>query len=552
MPDQLPAPGGDDFSPSLFLDEGAGGGGVLAPTPEPPAVTMGEGRRQQVAPPADTMSALWSPSPPSDDRPQPQPQPGRKPSHLKSRTPKKATGQKTPKRLDLGLKGRKGASGTGVVLDGKIAHRAVVNSGKVVSYRRYESDSPVEALKAALDGARGASVVVLGGLLFKPSVEAAKARKQRQAMALVSTGTSAWPAANLAAVAAMPALDGKVALAGLEGPVPDGFWDVIGRAGATVVPLPFVLCPDDGAWLVVGDGTSWLVTVSMGVPEAYRELRSGAAQLPQVATMAGVELSRLTKAGSHGHEIPVYVTGVPDGPQTTDALSRAGLRVVSTPFDGVVRWEIPVVEQGLAALAVRAATARLKSPESSYTSPEAIKRQAEAPEKRKRVVVTGAVTAAFFAIAATGVVPAVRAKQDLGQAKSSLALAAEDSASVARWLGLSQQAATAKRVVSEIKSANPEYAKALGILSTTSPPGTKMASIVATPPSTPNGQVVPGAGVEMTVQASIAGASFGPVAAWQRRLEAIGASVQVSSESVFHGQVNVTMTVGITPKGGKN
>jgi hypothetical protein len=551
VPDQLQSSGGDDISSSLFLDEGTGSGVIRAP--EAPDPVTGTGRQQQIPPPTDTMSALWSPSIPGDDRPQPQPQPGGKPSHLKARTPKKATGQKTPKRLDLGLKGRKGASGTGVVLDGKVAHRAVVNSGKVVSYRRYESDSPVEALKAALDGARGASVVVvLGGLLFKPSVEAAKARKQRQAMALVSTGTSAWPAANLAAVAAMPVLDGKVALAGLEGPVPDGFWDVIGRAGATVVPLPFVLCPDDGAWLVVGDGASWLVTVSNGTPEAYRELRSGAAQLPQVATMAGVELSRLTKAGSHGHEIPVYVTGVPDGSQTTDALSRAGLRVVSTPFDGVVRWEIPVVEQGLAALAVRAATARLKAPESSYTSPEAIKRQAEAPEKRKRVVVTGAVTAAFFAIAATGVVPAVRAKQALGQAKSSLSIAAEDSASVARWLGLSQQAATAKRVVSEIKSANPEYAQALGILSATSPPGTKMASIVATPPSTPSGQVVPGAAVEMTVQASIAGASFGPVAAWQRRLEAIGASVQVSSESVFHGQVNVTMTVGITPKGRKN
>jgi hypothetical protein len=467
-------------------------------------------------------------------------------------------------------------SGTGVVLDGNFAYRAVVKDGTVSSYQAFEGEGPVEALRAALDGTKGAKAVVLGGLLFKAEAELPPARRRQSALAMVAAGTAAWPAANLAAVAVWGGTGktgagktgaGKtstVALAGLEGPVPEGFWEALARAGATACPLPFVLTtapqPEgqgpDQAWFIVGRTASWLVTVADGHPTAYRELKTGAMALHQAAAMAGVELSRLGKAGvagpgRQGATTEVFVAGVPTGQRTTEALSRAGLHVGDPPLEGVERWEIPVVEQGLALLAVRAALA-VTPPQSSYASPQALARAAEAPARRRRVATTALVAAAALAIAATGVLPMLSASQKLSTAKSALRSASEDKAAVAKWLGLRAEALAADSAVRQARAGNPGYAAALTLLTSTAPPGASLTSVVATPPvsgtsATPVSSS-PGDGVDMTVEAAVKSATFGPVAAWQRRLEAFGASVEVTSESVLKGTVNLTMTVNLPPK----
>jgi hypothetical protein len=192
-------------------------------------------------------------------------------------------------------------SGAGVVLDGNIAHRAVVKDGIVTSYQAFEGETPTDALRAALEGTKGAKVVVLGGLLFKADAELPPARRRQSALAMVAAGAATWPAANLAAVAVWrpetpadktdAAKTGTVALAALEGPVPEGFWEALAKAGATASPLPFVLTPAERptpgleqAWFIVGKATSWLVTVADGRPTAYRELKTGAMALPQAAS----------------------------------------------------------------------------------------------------------------------------------------------------------------------------------------------------------------------------------------------------------------------------
>ena len=528
-----------------------GGQRQPAPANTPPTAAPTTG-----APPAaSTIESLWAPAEQKAGPAHARRQRGRlglevgKPRIGKPRAGKPGAGE-----AKKGL-----VSGTGVVVDGTVAYRAVVEAGRVVSYRSFEAPGPTEALRAALEGTKGAKVVVLGGLLFKADVELGQPNRWRAALALVAAGTSAWPAANIAAVAALTvgagtAETGRSALAGLEGPVPEGFWGALERAGATARPLPFVL--GDGAWFVVGREASWLVTVAEGCPGAYRELRAGAKALPQAASMAAVELSRLGKAGNRAQaaQPPVHVAGVPAGPQTAEALSRAGLRTEPPPLEGVERWDIPVVEQGAALLAVCAATAPAP-PRSWYTPPEVLAKAAEAPAKRRRAAVTGLVTAVALAIAASGVLPMLKARQQLTTASSALRAAAEDKASVSKWAGLRAKAIADDHMVSQVRGSNPSYSAALALLTGTAPAGAKLTSVVATPPVASSS--VPGAGgpqgagaVDMNVQATVKSATFGPVAAWQSRLEAVGASVQVSSESVLKGTVSLTMTVAIAPKTG--
>ena len=532
---------------------------------------------QQQPPPMPSLDSLWGPPPDAvaakpdatSNASHSRPKHGRGTKPL-SRTGKQKTAEKQAKR-------KAASSGAGVVLDGKIAYRATVKNGTVSSYQAFEGANPTEALRAALEGTKGARVVVLGGLLFKPDVELPSARRRQPALAVVAAGTAAWPAANLAAVAACsftePHLSkSTTALAGLEGPAPDGFWEALAAAGATAVPLPFVLAPatgstsehSDGAWFIVGRGASWLVIISGGRPVAYRELKTGAAALPQAAAMAGVELSRLSKAGGatgvsrQGATTEVYVAGVPSGQKTTEALARAGLRVGDPPLAGVERWEIPVVEQGLALLAVKAATASVPR-QSSYASPEVLAKAAEAPAKRRRAAAVAIVAAAALGIAATGVLPMLSASQRLSTAKAALRSASEDKAAVSKWLSLRSQALAAGGAVRQAQGANPAYAAALTLLTSTEPPGTSLTSVIATPPvsstsgasSSPAGATSQTNGVDMTVQASVKSSTFGPVAAWQRRLEAFGASVEVTSESVLKGTVSLTMTVNVPQKAGK-
>jgi predicted amino acid-binding ACT domain protein len=57
--------------------------------------------------------------------------------------------------------------------------------------------------------------------------------------------------------------------------------------------------------------------------------------------------------------------------------------------------------------------------------------------------------------------------------------------------------------------------------------------------------------VAITAQATVKSTTFRPVAAWQGRLEAMGATVQVTSETVLKGTVSLTMTVDVPQKGEK-
>lgn|GEM_PF-3339177 len=530
-------------------------------TDEAGAVAEGNGHpRQPLA--VQSLDALWTPSPAAPPAPATS-QARSRPKHGQGRAKKAKNTASTPKSPLKAVARKALRSGVGVVLDGNIAHRAVVKDGIVVSYQAFEGESQMDALRAALDGTKGAKVVVLGGLLFKAEAELPASRRRQSALAMVAAGTAAWPAANLAAVAVWrpegEAADkaGKVSLAGLEGPVPEGFWEALAKVGATASPLPFVLASrhqgPDQSWFVVGKATSWIVTVAGGRPTAYRELKTGASALPQAAAMAGVELSRLGKAGvggqaRQGGTTEVFVAGVPTGQRTTEALSRAGLHVGDPPLDGVERWEIPVVEQGLALLAVRAALASTP-PLSSYASPEALARAAEAPARRRRALVTALVAAVVLAILASGVLPMLNARQKLSTAKSALSAAAEDKAAVAKWLELRAEAQAADSAVREARAENPAYATALSLLESTAPPGASLTSVVATPPvssgpgSSSSSSI--GTGVEMTVEASVKSATFAPVAAWQRRLESSGASVEVTSESVLKGDVDLTMTVAV-------
>lgn len=522
-------------------------------------------------PPAEPLDMLWATGTArtsSEDRKLPdQPAPTSGPSQPRHRRspekqgqlktagggPKRSKGERKPKASPKSARVSGLVTGTGVVLDGAVAHRAVVESGRVVSYSACEGETPVAALSAALDGTKGAKVVVLGNLLLKTGVELPTTKHRRSPLDFVVAATSAWPAANLAAVAGIADQSGsgdKFVLAGMEGPVPQGLWDALARAGATAKPLPFVV-QADGSWFVVGRDTSWLITVADGRPVAYRELKAGARALPQAAAMAGVELSRLSRSSSSSvfaaPASDVFVLGVPTGPQADEVLAGAGLHSKEPPLDGVERWEIPVVEQGAAALAVRAA-ASLSFAQGAFASPEALRRAAEAPAKRRRAVATGIVTAAATAIAATGVLPALVARHQLSVAKASLKVASTNEASVARWSALRSEALVDEQMVTQLRAGTPPYAAALSLLTSTAPAGMSLVSVDATPPipgssgsgpaaTTPTGEV------DMTVQANIKSSTFGPAATWQRRLEATGASVAVSSESVLHGVVNLTMTV---------
>lgn len=540
---------------------------LYAPT-DAEAVANGAPRQP---PPIQSLDSLWAPKPatpsgsPSISHSRPQHGRGKHKQSKTTKPPRAARRSNAAKPV-----GRKSLrSGVGVVIDGNIAHQAVVKNGVVTSYQAFEGETPTDALRAALDGTKGAKVVVLGGILFKADAELPPARRRQSALSVIAAGTAAWPAARLAAVAIWKkeAATGIAALSALEGPVPEGFWEALARAGATVSPLPFVLASterpkDPGleqAWFVVGKTTSWLVTVADGYPTAYRELKTGAMALPQAAAMAGVELSRLRKAGvtGPGHQgaaTEVFVAGVPSGQKTVEALARAGLHVGDPPLDGVERWEIPVVEQGLALLAVRAATTIAPS-QSSYASPESLTKAAEAPARRRRAGVTALVAAAALAIAASGVLPMLSAHQKLSTAKSTLLAASEDKAAVSKWLGLRAEALAAQSAVRQARAGNPGYAAALTMLTSTAPPGASLTSVIATPPvdntsATPT-PTTSANGVDMTVDASVKSSSFAPIAAWQRRLEALGASVDVTSESVLKSTVSLTMTVDVPQTGGR-
>jgi hypothetical protein len=147
------------------------------------------------------------------------------------------------------------------------------------------------------------------------------------------------------------------------------------------------------------------------------------------------------------------------------------------------------------------------------------------------------------------------ARQKLGTAKSALLSASEDKAAVSKWLGLRAEAQAAQAAVRQARAGNPGYAAALTLLTSTAPPGASLTSVIATPPvdntSATPAPSNPGDGVDMTVEASVRSATFAPVAAWQRRLEAFGASVEVTSESVLKGTVSLTMTVNVPQKGAK-
>lgn len=505
-----------------------------------------------------SLEALWEPSVRPGQQP---PAPKASPAKAPAPKPPKEPGASRPKHKSAGRakapavakqKARKNLrTGTGVVLDGNISHKAVVKDGAVVSYRVFEGSSPVEALRSALDGTKGARVVPLGNLLIKTGVELPQQRAQRSVLAPVAAGTKAWPAADLAGVAvhrgSREAKD--VVLAGLEGPIADGFWEALESHGAVACPMPFVL--SEGAWFVVGRNAAWVASVSGGAPVAYKELKTGAGALSQAAGEAGAELSRFDKAGvpSGQATAEVYVAGVPSGKQTEDVLARSGLHVSQAPIDGVERWEIPVVEQGLALLAVRAATASLR-PQGTFASPASLAKAAEAPAKRRRAVASVLVAAAAATIVSTGVVPMLHARQELSTAKAELRTASANEASVAKWTALRTQALAAKTTLRSLRVGNPSYAGALRLLLATAPPGTNLTSVVAEPPvatssSGTSTQIVNGNGVDMTVQASIKSQTFASVATWERRLTAAGAVVQVSSESVLQKNVSVSMTVDI-------
>jgi len=436
----------------------------------------------------------------------------------------------------------KKATAVGVILDGSVAYKAVVRSGSVTAFTVFEADNPTDALKQALKGTKDARVATLGGLLFKPEADIGQMRRGREALAIVAAGTAAWPASRLAGVAALRCPEpGKVVLAGIDGQVAADFWDELKAAKARLVPLPFVL--SDGAWFAIGRESSWLIIVQDGLPRNYRELRMGSKALSQAAAAATFELSRLNQSGQ-----VTYVAGVPMDAQTTEILARAGLRAQMPALRGVDRWEIPVVEQGAALLAVQTAVADVPSL-GYYASPQALAKAAEAPIRQRRILAVSAVSLVAAAILASGIIPAISAHQQLATEEAVLKLAEKDKATVGRWITLSQQAASAEAALGQLRAANPAFSTAIQLLESTAPPGTQLATVTASPESQLNSSAHGGSsptGVSMTVQANIIGAdSFTSVASWQEELTRQGATVQVYSESLVRHIVSVSLTVTV-------
>ena len=423
-------------------------------------------------------------------------------------------------------------SGTGIALDGGTAARARVSSGQVVSYEVFRAGAGGDALSEALSGTKGAQVVCADGILFARSVEVPAGRAQASPLALVEAGRRTWPASTLAAVAGTADDEGRgAALVGWE---TQGFsWAVADKAGARLVGLPFVL--PDGAWLVVGAEHSWFALAEGGRPLLCRELKAGLGDFGQVAAQASVEIARLAKEGRAMSD--VHVLGALLDTQATSALARVGIRGVPPSVPGVSRWEIPWAEQGPAALAALAALAR-PAPSAWWRSPAELARLAEAPAKRRRLGVLLAGGAVAVAVALAGLLPLASARSALSSARSSLALARSNEASVSRWLAMRSQVLSLSARARSDRAPDAAYVPALLEVEGTAPPGTSIGSVDVAPA---------GGQISLTVSANVLGGSFVPVAAWQSRLQHMGATVVISGESTNRGQVGVSMSVEVPP-----
>ena len=422
-------------------------------------------------------------------------------------------------------------SGTGIALDGTTATRVRVSSGEVVSCEVFRAGADGDALSEALSGTKGAQVVCADGILFARSVEVPGDRAKASPLALVEAGKRTWPASTLTAVAGIADAEGRAALVGWEA---QGFsWAVADKAGARLLGLPLVL--PDGAWLVVGAEHSWFALAEGGRPLLCRELKAGLGDFAQVAAQASVEIARLAKEGRAMSD--VHVLGARLDTQATSALARVGIRGVAPVVPGVSRWEIPWAEQGPAALAALAALAR-PARSAWWRSPAELARLAEAPARHRHlaVLLTGGAVAAGVAL--TGLLPLASAHSALSSARSTLALARANEASVSRWLAMRSEVLSLSGEARSDRGPVAAYMPAVLEVEGTEPQGTSITSINAAPAS---GQI------SLTVAANVLGGSFVPVAAWQSRLQHLGATVVISGESTNRGEVGVSMSVEVPP-----
>lgn len=422
-------------------------------------------------------------------------------------------------------------SGTGIALDGAVATRARVDSGQVVSYEVFRADSASNALALALSGTKGAQVVCADDILFAPSAGALAGQAKVSPLTLVEVGKRTWPASTLAAVAGMVDSTGRGPLVGWEA---QGFsWAAVDKAGARLVGLPLVL--PDGAWLVVGAEHSWFALVEGDQPVLCRELKAGAADFGQVAAQASVEVARLAREGRAMGD--VHVLGALLDAQATSALARVGIRGVPPVVPGVSRWEIPWAEQGPAGLAALAALAR-PAPSAWWRSPAELARLAEAPAKHRRMAVLGAGGAVVVGVALVGILPLVSARSALSNARSALAVASSNKASVSRWLTMRSEVLSLSAQARSDRAPDAAYVPAVLEVAETAPPQTSIGSVNLAPA---------GGQLSLNVSATVLGTSFVPVAAWQSRLQHLGATVVISGESTNAKQVEVSMTVVVPP-----
>lgn len=431
--------------------------------------------------------------------------------------------------------GPAGASGTGVVLDGNQAHRAVLVDGKVTAYQSFGSANAAEALRNALGGTKHAKVIVLSSALFNPAWASSPAPKHLQAATALADGAKAWPASAPEAVACMRALDGSSVLCGIETPLGPEVYAVAAKARAALVPLAFAL-GTDGIWLVVGAKASWLVVVESSKPVIYRELRSGRDDLGTVGTLASVEIARLAR-DRKALSSNVSVAGITLDDASAGILARAGIYAAAPPLPGVARYEIPSVEQGMANLCALACISQVAS-DACYISPAQATAQAEAPARHRRLVAIVAGGIVALGVLMTGLLPLSSANAHLGTARNELAIAQANQASVGPWLALRSQVGSLDAQEHSIRSANPAYAAALGEVVGSAPAGTTPTEVLMSPQ---------GHDTSMTVNVVVRTTTFAPVAAWQKHLEHLGATVVVGSESVAHGTVTVSMTALVPP-----